>query len=41
MQSGCGDRYVNAFAEQLRAFGIPVNIIGETRYTLCDTTLPE
>ena len=41
MQSGCGDRYVNAFAEQLRAFGIPVNIIGGTRYTLCDTTLPE
>ena len=41
MQSGRGDRYVNAFVDQLRTFGIPVSVIGETRYTLCDTTLPE
>lgn len=40
MQSGKGERYVNAFAEQLRSFGIPVSIIGGERYTLCDTVIP-
>jgi hypothetical protein len=40
MQSGKGERYVNAFAEQLRRFGIPVSIIGGERYTLCDTVIP-
>lgn len=39
MQSGRGSRYVNAFAEQLRGFDIPVDIVGEERYTLCDTRL--
>ena len=39
MQSGRGDRYVNAFVEQLRSFGIPVKMIGGARYTLCDTEI--
>ena len=41
MQSGCGKRYVNAFIEQLRSFDIPVTLVGEERYTLCDTKIPE
>ena len=40
MQSGKGDRYVKAFAEQLQGFGIPVSFVGESRYTLCDTQIP-
>ena len=39
MQSGRGDRYVNAFVEQIRSFGIPVKMIGGARYTLCDTEI--
>lgn len=39
MQSGRGDRYVNAFIDQLRSFEIPVRLIGEGRYTLCDTKI--
>ncbi|MBR6549394.1 MAG: hypothetical protein IKT68_07625 [Clostridia bacterium] len=41
MQSGCGTRYVNAFMKQLQQFDIPVQLVGEERYTLCDTKLPE
>lgn len=41
MQSGRGDRYVNAFMEQLRGQEIPVEIIGEEWYTLCDAKIPE
>ena len=41
MQSGRGDRYVNAFMEQLRSFDIPVRLVSEERYTLCDTVIPE
>ena len=41
MQSGRGDRYVKAFMEQLQAFDIPVRMIGEQRYTLCDVKIPE
>ena len=40
MQSGRGDRYVNAFVEQLKSFEIPVEIVGEKRYALCDTKIP-
>ena len=40
MQSGRGDIYVNAFAEQLKSFDIPVSILGGERYTLCDTKIP-
>ena len=41
MQSGRGDRYVNAFVDQLRLRDIPVKLVGEGRYTLCDTTIPD
>ncbi|MBQ1966262.1 MAG: hypothetical protein II348_06240, partial [Clostridia bacterium] len=41
MQSGRGTRYVTAFMEQLKNFGIPVTLAGEERYTLCDTILSE
>lgn len=40
MQSGRGDKYVKAFVEQLKSFNIPVSLIGEERYTLCDTKIP-
>ena len=39
MQSGRGDRYVNAFIDQLRSFDIPVEMIGGAHYTLCDTKI--
>ena len=39
MQSGRGDRYLNAFIEETRAIGIPVSLVGEERYKLCDTDL--
>ncbi|MBR5528428.1 MAG: hypothetical protein IKV97_05430 [Clostridia bacterium] len=40
MQSGCGARYVNAFMEQLKEFNIPVSLVGEERYSLCNTKIP-
>ena len=39
MQSGRGEKYLNAFIEEFRAFDIPVSIVGEERYTLCNTNL--
>jgi hypothetical protein len=39
MQSGRGERYLNAFIEEIRALDIPVSLVGEGRYTLCDTAL--
>jgi hypothetical protein len=41
MQGGRGTRYVDAFVQQLRAIGIPVSVIGEEEYTLCDTVVPD
>ena len=41
MQSGRGRTYVDAFMEQLRLSSIPVTLVGEERYTLCDTVIPE
>ena len=41
MQSGRGTRYVDAFVEQLENFDIPVSLVGEERYTLCDTKIPQ
>ena len=41
MQSGRGTRYVDAFMEQLKNFSIPVSLVGEERYTLCDTKIPQ
>ena len=40
MQSGRGSTYVDAFMEQLTIAGIPHTLIGEERYTLCDTVIP-
>ena len=39
MQSGRGEKYLNAFMEELRSLRIPVNLVGEERYTLCNTEL--
>ena len=39
MQSGRGRKYLNAFIEEIRARDIPVSLVGEERYTLCDTNL--
>jgi hypothetical protein len=39
MQSGRGEKYLNAFMEELRAQDIPVSLVGEERYTLCHTSL--
>lgn len=37
MQSGRGEKYLNAFMEEIRALGILVSLVGEERYQLCDT----
>ena len=39
MQSGKGEKYLNAFLDQIRALNIPVRLVGEERYALCNTTL--
>ena len=39
MQSGKGERYLIAFIKELRALDIPVRLVGEERYSLCDTDL--
>jgi cobalamin biosynthesis Co2+ chelatase CbiK len=41
MQSGRGTRYVNGFIEQIKNFNIPINLVGEERYTLCNTKIPQ
>jgi hypothetical protein len=41
MQGGRGRRYLDSFIEQLCGFGIPVRLVGEERYTLCDTKIPQ
>jgi hypothetical protein len=40
MQSGRGDKYLNAFTNELRLLGIPVRLVSEERYKLCDTNMP-
>ena len=37
MQSGKGEKYLNAFMEEIRSLRIPVNLVGEERYKLCKT----
>ena len=37
MQSGRGERYLNAFIEEIHALDIPVSLVGEERYKLCNT----
>ena len=39
MQSGRGERYLNAFMEELRTLQIPITLVGEERYKLCNTEL--
>ena len=39
MQSGRGERYLNAFIEEAWELGIPVSLVGEEKYNLCDTNL--
>ena len=41
MQSGRGSRYVDEFIQQLKKFNIPVSLVGEERYTLCNTKIPQ
>ena len=41
MQSGKGSRYVDAFVQELKNFDIPVSLVGEERYNLCDTKVPQ
>ncbi len=40
MQSDRGTLYVNEFMEQVKNFNIPITLVGEERYTLCDTKIP-
>ena len=35
MQSGKGEKYLNAFTQEIRALDIPVSLVGEERYSLC------
>lgn len=41
MQSGRGSRYVDEFIRQLKDFDIPVQLVGEERYSLCNTKIPQ
>jgi hypothetical protein len=41
MQSGRGTRYVNGFMEQIEKLNIPISLVGEERYTLCNTKIPQ
>jgi hypothetical protein len=37
MQSGRGEKYLDAFIEEIQSLDIPVSRVGGERYTLCDT----
>ena len=39
MQSGRGEKYLHAFMEEIRSLQIPVSLVGEERYKLCNTDL--
>ena len=39
MQSGRGEKYLNAFMEEICSLHIPVRLVGEERYDLCNTKL--
>jgi hypothetical protein len=38
MQSGRGESYLNAFIEEMRSLDIPIRLVGEERYNLCNTS---
>ena len=40
MQSGRGEKYLTAFMKESSELGIPVTLVGEERYTLCNSGLP-
>jgi hypothetical protein len=40
MQSGKGERYLRSFIDRMSECDIPVSVVGEGRYKLCDTRLP-
>ena len=39
MQSGKGEKYLNAFINEIRLQDIPIILVGEERYNLCNTNL--
>ena len=39
MQSGRGEKYLNAFMDEIRSLGITASLVGEGRYNLCNTEL--
>jgi hypothetical protein len=39
MQSGRGEKYLNEFINEIRALDIPVSLVGEERYMLCNTDI--
>ena len=39
MQSGRGEKYLNAFTQEVSALNIPVSRVGEERYALCNICL--
>ena len=39
MQSGRGEKYLNAFIKEVRELDIPIRLVGEERYKLCNTKL--
>ena len=41
MQSGRGEKYLNAFMKESAELGIPVKLVGEERYALCNSCIPE
>ena len=41
MQSGRGTRYVDAFMQELGRLGVPVRLVGQERYGLCLTQIPQ
>ncbi len=41
MQSGRGAKYIDAFIGELKKINIPVSLVSEERYALCDTKIPQ
>ena len=39
MQNGKGEKYLNAFMDEIRSHNIPVSLVGRERYDLCNTKL--
>ena len=40
MQSGRGEKYLTAFIKESSELGIPVKLVGEERYALCNSCIP-